>query len=291
MYRGQMYHTGQWPAEGLDVSGKRVAIIGQGATGVQVVQELAKQAGQLTVFLRTPNTAIPMRQRQISEVEQDHLKGSYATIFKGARDTFGGFAYAARPEPDSTAIPLAEREEYFEEMYRRGGFNYVSSVWMDFLFNPTANRVMYDFWAKKTRARMTDPAKRDLLAPLEPQHPFMTKRPSLEQDYYECMDRENVSINDMRSNDIKEFTEKGIITADGKEQEFDVVVLATGFDNYTGSFHTMGLKDKNGQDLGKKWKEGVRTYGGLTVHGHPNMWMVYGPQGKLPTNSVNTPGH
>ena len=109
----------------------------------------------------------------------------------------------------------------------------------------------------------------------------MTKRPSLEQDYYECMDRESVKLVDMKKSDIERFTEKGIVTQDGKEQEFDVIVLATGFDNYTGAFHTMGLKDRNsGKDLREKWKEGVRTYCGLMTNGYPNMWMVYGPQGK-----------
>lgn len=253
-----MYHTGQWPAEGLDVSGKKVAVIGQGATGVQVVQELSKQAGELTVFLRTPNIAIPMRQRKLDPMEQDGWKGSYGTIFKACRETYGGFAYTAPTEPaDSTTIPLEEREKYFEELYARGGFNLVSSIWSDYFFNPAANRAAYDFWAKKTCPRITDPVKRDLLAPVEPPHPWMTKRPSLEQDYYECMDRKNVKIVDMKANDIVSFDEKGIKTQDGTELDLDVIVLATGFDNYTGAFHTMGLKDKDsGRDLGEKWREG-----------------------------------
>lgn len=282
-FRGAMYHTANCPAESLDVSGKKVAVIGQGATGVQVVQELSKQAGELTVFLRTPNTALPMQQRKIEPREQDAFKGSYVMYLKACRSTYGGFAYTAAPEPDSTAIPLAEREKLWEDLYQRGGFNLVGSNWGDYVFSPTANRAIYDFWAKKTRARISDPAKRDLLAPLEPLHPFMTKRPSLEQDYYECMDKPNVKIVDMKENDIESFNKEGIKTANGTQHDFDAIVLATGFDNYTGSFHTMGLKDhKTGADLGAKWKDGVKTYCGLMTEGHPNMWMVYGAQGKKP---------
>ena len=255
---------------------------------MQLVQELSKQAGELTVFLRTPNTAIPMRQRKLDPMEQDGWKGGYRTIFKACRETYGGCFYSAPTEPaDSTTIPLEEREKYLEELYLRGGFNLFGSIWPGFLFSPAASRAAYDFWAKKTRPRITDPVKRDLLAPLEPPHPWMSKRLSLEQDYYECMDRKNVKIVDMKTNDIESLSEKGIKTADGMEHDLDVVVLATGFENYTGAFHTMGLKDKDtGKDLGEKWREGVRTYCGLMTEGYPNMWMVYGAQGNYPSKRL-----
>ena len=279
-YKGQLYHTARWPSDGLDVSGKKVAVVGQGATGVQVVQELAKQAGELTVFLRTPNQALPMRQSKVDRAMQDAMKGSYVTLFKASRDTQGGFAYKAPPEPSSTALPIEQRHQLFEELYQRGGFNLVASVWQDYFFDPVANRTLYDFWTSKTRPRINNQVKRDILAPVEPPHPWMTKRPSLEQDYYECMDRDNVKLVDMKTNDIASFTETGIKTTDGSNLDFDLVVLATGFDNYTGAFHTMGLKHKDsGKDLGQIWKGGVRTYCGLMAEGYPNMWMVYGPQG------------
>lgn len=280
-FKGQMHHTAQIPPEGLNASGRKVALIGQGATGIQCSQELSKQAGALTVFLRTPNLALPMRQRKLDNLEQNSWKGSYTALFKAARDTAGGFLYSPPPEPDSTTIPLAEREKYFEDLYDRGGFNLVGSIWSDYMFNPAANRAIYDFWARKTRTRITDPVKRDLLVPLEPPHPWMGKRPSLEQDYYECMDRENVKIVNLRTNDIESFNENGIKTQDGTQHDFDVIVLATGFDNYTGAFHTMGLKQKDtGKDLSDIWKDGVKTCCGLMTTGYPNMWMVYGPQGK-----------
>jgi cation diffusion facilitator CzcD-associated flavoprotein CzcO len=284
-----MCHTGQWPEELPDLSNKKIAIIGQGATGVQVAQELTKKAAETTVFLRTPNTAIPMVQRKLSYAEQDAMKGALTTFLTACRGTFSGFFYTPPPgETDSTKIPKAERDAFFEELYKRGGFNLLASCWADSLTNPAANRLIYDFWAEKTRARISDPVKRDLLAPLEPLHPIIAKRPSLEQDYYECMDKPNVKIVDMKTNDIAKFTEKGIVTADGTPHTFDLIVLATGFDNYTGSFHTMGLRDRStNQDLREKWKDGVKTYGGLMVDGYPNMWMIYGPQ--APTAIGNGP--
>lgn len=273
-YRGTLHHSGLWPVQGVNVTGKSIGIIGAGATGVQVVQELTKEAKASTVFIRTPNNAIPMKQRKLNLAEQDALKGFYDSILRvSARNSFGGFPYNAPKTPSASSVSAEEREALYEELYERGGFNLVGGIWADYMFDPTSNRYLYDFWAKKTRARITDPVKRDILAPLEPVHPVMTKRPSLEQDYYECLDKPNVNLVDLNKTPIEAFTESGIKTGDGKQHDFDLVVLATGFDNYTGAFSTMGLKDSNGTDLKDRWKEGVTTYCGLTVSGYPNMFV------------------
>ena len=142
--------------------------------------------------------------------------------------------------------------------------------------NEDANRVMYDFWAKKTRPRIKDPKKREILAPLEPPYFLGTKRPSLEQDYYEQCDKSHVEVT---NSPILEITETGILTKDGA-RDFDIIAIATGFDAVTGGLKTMGIKGKHGLDLQDKWKDGVQTHLGMMVHGYPNMFMVYGPQGR-----------
>jgi cation diffusion facilitator CzcD-associated flavoprotein CzcO len=155
----------------------------------------------------------------------------------------------------------------------------------DYTIDPKANRELYNFWREKTCARISDPVKRDLLAPEEPPYYISTKRPSLEQDYYECCDRENV---DIVNSPIREFTETGIVTEDGKHQDFDVVAICTGYDAVTGGLRTMGIKGRDGLDLDEKWKDGVITHLGMFANGFPNFIMVYGPQGEQhTTGSLN----
>lgn len=149
-------------------------------------------------------------------------------------------------------------------------------LYNDHLVDRKANREVYDFWCTKTRERISDPTKRDLLAPKEPPYHISTKRPSLEQDYYECADRDNVVITD---SPISSFTETGIITEDGKHHEFDVVAICTGYDAVTGGLRTMGIEGRDGLTLDQKWADGVVTNLGMFVHGFPNFMMVYGPQG------------
>jgi cation diffusion facilitator CzcD-associated flavoprotein CzcO len=142
-------------------------------------------------------------------------------------------------------------------LFEGGGFEFWLANYKDLLFDNKANREAYNFWAKKTRARITDPEKREILAPLEPPHAFGTKRPSLEQNYYEMLDKPENKVVDVKKNPIERITEKGIITADGKLHELDVIALATGFDSVTGGMKNMGLKDVNGVELAEKWKEGM----------------------------------
>ena len=279
----------------MDCRGKKVGIIGSGSTALQIVQELTKTADSLVTFIRTPNTALPMRQRKLQPEEVDHMKGLYDVILRqSARKTFGGFTYNPPPCASPQMLSPEERETFFEELYQRGAFNYSAGNFLSSLFDPTDNRMIYDFWAKKTRARIRDPVKRDILAPLEPLHPFLTKRPGIEADYYECCDSEHVRVVDLKKTPIEAFTKQGLkIGGDGgeggEEIDLDIIVLATGFDNYTGAFSTMGIKGTDGVDLNDRWKEGVTTSLGLMVPEHPNMWMVYGPQGISPSPSIFTP--
>ncbi|TDZ15139.1 Baeyer-Villiger monooxygenase [Colletotrichum orbiculare MAFF 240422] len=286
-FQGTIVHSAAWPESGVDFDGKRVAVIGAGATGVQCVQEIAKKPGvELTVYIRNPNIAIPMGQRDMTELEQRALKSVYGTLFKAAKASMAGLPCDGTNKMMSE-VSDEEREAYWEELWQRGGFNFQAGQYGDFLVNEKSNRMMYDFWVKKTKPRVRDPEKRAIVVPDEPPFPFATKRSSLEQDYYECLDRDDVKVVGLKKNAIREFTAKGIVTKDGVEIEHDVIVLATGYDNLTGSLTNMGLRGTGGVDIKERWKDGVWTYLGLMVSGYPNMFMVYGPQ--APTSLTNAP--
>lgn len=204
-----------------------------------------------------------------------------AGLFSISKETMSGMPFHA---PTKTFADFS-REEVFEllnKLYDQGGFGLWGGSYVDVLLNPEGNRCTYDVWAKRTRARIHDPVKRDLLAPLEPPHPFGTKRPSLEQDYYEQFNRPNVHIVDTKSQPIVELTPTGIVTNDGKQYDVDIIAIATGFDSSTGGLSKMGIKDVNGVDLGDRWKKGVSTHLGMMVPGFPNMFMPYGLQSPTP---------
>lgn len=277
-FQGQIIHSTRWPAV-ANTTNKRVAIIGSGATAVQCTQEIAKQAQHLTVYIRTASISLPMYQRPLSEIEQRINKSTYKRTFAHCRKTKSGLGYD--PQPGSVfELNSEEREELWEELWSRGGFNFNQANYRDFLVDPKANKLMYDFWAKKTRPRLKNPDKAAFLVPETPPFFFGTKRSSLEQDYYECCDQDNVDIVDLKKNPIVEFTRKGIICQDGVEQEFDTVVMATGFDAMTGSLTNMNIHGRDGVTFKDRWKDGVFTHLGLCSSGCPNMFFIYGPQGK-----------
>ena len=230
-----------------------------------------------------------MGKKALTKEEQDHLKSTYPQLFDHRERCFAGFNYDFDERITFEASPT-EREAHYQKLWDKAGFSFWLGNFQDYLFDMKANRSVYDFWAKKQRARIGDARKRDLLCPLEPPHPFGVKRPCLEQNYYEQFNRENVDIVDISEkcgNDIAEFTEKGIKTTDGKEHEFDVIALATGFDITTGGMTSMGLNSIHGTTLHDEWKAAANTYLGTTVSGYPNMFHLYGPHG--PTLLSNGP--
>jgi cation diffusion facilitator CzcD-associated flavoprotein CzcO len=285
-YKGRLYHAADWPKDGLDVSQKKVAVIGNGATGVQLVQELGKKAREFSLFIRNPIHALPMRQRKMSVEEQEASKSAYSFLYEGAQNSRAGFPFKSQTKSIWEATP-EEREALMEEGWNRGGFAFNQSTYRDFIVNPEANKIFYDFWAKRVRQRVTDPKKAQIVAPIPQKSYFATKRPSLEQDYYEVINQSNVEVVDLTATPIKSFRKNGIETSDGTLHELDVVVLATGYDAVTGSLFDMGLEDKNGTPLREKWKLGIRTHLGLMIAGLPNCFMVYGPQ--APTSFANGP--
>ena len=192
----------------MNVTGKRCAVIGTGASGVQIIQEWAKKAESLVVFQRTPNLCFPMQQRKLSSEEQNNCKNGYPDRFLRRTVYFGGSPNDSLPRNTFDDTP-EEREHVFESIWEKGGL----AFWVgyrDVLFNLEANREAYNFWAKKVRARIQDPRKRDLLAPLEPPHPFGTKRPSLEQDYFDMFNKPNVDIVAIKQNPIVKIEPEGI---------------------------------------------------------------------------------
>jgi cation diffusion facilitator CzcD-associated flavoprotein CzcO len=234
-FEGRWHHTGLWPQEGVNFTGKRVAVIGTGASGVQVVQEAARDAAQLTLFQRTPNLAIPMGQRKLGPADQAAIKEELPERFETRGNTFAGFDFDFI-STNAVDLTAEERTAGYERLWQAGGFRFWLAVYQDTLFDPKSNDHAYAFWRDKTRARIKDPAMWEKLAPTTPPHPFGVKRPSLEQNYYEAFNQDNVALVDLNDTPIQSLTEHGVLTADGVEREFDVIVLATGFDAVSGGY-------------------------------------------------------
>lgn len=270
---GTICHSANWPKEGVDVKGKRVAIIGTGSTGIQIAQDWAKEAAETYVFQRTPNICLPMHQKQLDPVQQENKEERLA-LFEFLFTNNGGLTY--RPVPRNTFDDSPEeREATYEKLYKEGGFSYLGANYQDFMRDVEANREAYRFWAKKTRARLNDPRLHDLLAPPEPPHPIGAKRASLEQDYYEQFNKPNVHLVNVKESPIAELRPNGIAT----EKEFfevDIIAIATGFDSVTGGIEKVGLKDADGVDLIDRWRaDGIHTYLGMMASRCPNMFLPY----------------
>lgn len=285
-YKGTLHHSGAWP-EDTSVKGKKVAVIGAGATSVQIVQELGKEADHLTVLMRRPSYCLPMGQRKWTEEEQRAWRAYYPALFTAGRKSQAGFP-TERPDKGVFDVSDEERERHMEETWKLGGFQFVMQGYNDVVLSKEANKVVYDFWKRKIRERFTDQKKAALMAPDNMPYYFGTKRYPLEHDYYEVLDQPNVDIVDLNANPLETFTEKGLkLGGEDSERDFDVVVLATGFDSFTGSLTQMGLKNKDGIDIKDVWAKGVRTYLGMCMAGFPNAFMVYTPQ--APTALSNGP--
>ncbi|KAK5711156.1 hypothetical protein LTR15_012644 [Elasticomyces elasticus] len=285
-FKGIVHHSSFWPDEEIDVSGKRCGIIGTGASGVQITQAWGPKAGHLKVFQRTPNLTVPMRLRKLTAEEQEEAKKWYPELFDLRERCFGGFLYDFYEKTVFEDTP-EDREKFFDKLWADGGFRYWLGNYKDYLFDAKANRAVYDYWSKRQRQRLNDPAKRDILAPLEPPHPWGVKRPCLEHSYFEQFNRPNVQPVSLKGTSIECFNENGIKLADGTQHDFDIICIATGFDVVTGGMTAMGLHSINGESLESQWKKSAHTYLGTTVSGYPNMFHLYGPQG--PTLLSNGP--
>ena len=273
-FQGEQYHTGSWPHEEVDFAGKRVAVIGTGSSGIQSIPVIARQAEHLTVFQRTPQYTIPARHGTIDrKFLEKTVKPNYDDLMERARWSTGGFPMD-RDERSALEISATERLEIYEASWAEGGIRFLSTSFKDVSTDRRANDTMAEFIRKKIREMVQDPETAEKLMPTD--HPFGSKRPLIDTDYFETYNRENVELVDIRHSPIQEITPRGIRT-DDQEFEFDTIVFATGFDAMTGTFFKMDIRGRDGLPLKEKWSEGPKTYLGLQTAGFPNMFMITGP--------------
>ena len=276
-FEGESFHTARWPHETVRFEGKRVAVIGTGATGVQTIQEVAKTAGSLTVFQRTPNWCAPLHNGKIDAAAMARIRAGYPDIFRRCQETFACFIHT--PDPRGTfEVTPEEREAFWERLYAEPGFGMWQGNFRDILTDRAANAAVSDFVARKIRQRVRDPAVAEKLIPKN--HGFGTRRVPLETKYYEVYNQSNVRLVDIRKTPIERITPRGVRTSDA-EYEFDTIIYATGFDAITGSFDRIDIRGLGGQRLRETWAEGPRTYLGVMVEGFPNMFMLMGPHTAL----------
>ena len=276
-FKGRSFHTARWPHRPVNFEGQRVAVIGTGATGVQTIQEVAKTAGQLTVFQRTPNWCTPLHNRKIGADEMRQIRAGYPGIFKRCRETYACFVHT--PDPRGTfEVTPEEREAFFEHLYASPGFGIWQGNFKDILTNPEANAAISDFVARKIRQRVKNPSVAEKLIPKD--HGFGTRRVPMETRYFEVYNQPNVRLVDLHETPIERITENGIKTSAAKH-EFDIIIYATGFDAITGAFDRIDIRGANGLKLKDKWAGGPRTFLGVMVGDFPNMLMLVGPHTAL----------
>ena len=281
-FRGQSCHTHYWPKEPVDFRGKRVAVIGTGATGIQTITEVAKTAGHLTVFQRTAQWSAPLHNAKIGKEEMNRIRANYSEIFARCQETAGCFIHATDPRA-TYEVTREEREAFWEKLYGEPGFGIWMGNFRDVLVDREANKLMSDFLAHKIRQRVKDPVVAEKLIPKN--HGFGTRRVPLESGYFEVYNQPNVRLVDLNETPIERITPHGIkvggIKLGGAELEFDIIIYATGFDAITGAFDRTDIRGAGGVSLKDKWKDGPQTFLGILVDGFPNMLMVMGPHAGL----------
>lgn len=275
------FHTYYAPREPVDFAGKRVAVIGTGATGVQVISEIADKVGSLTVFQRRPNWCAPLHNSPITPEEMADIKRRYDEIFAICRQTPSGFYHDVDSRRTLDVSPQ-EREAFWEKLYASSGFGVWLGNFKDMLVDAEANAKFSKFMAAKIRQRVNDPEVAEMLVPKD--HGFGTRRVPMETRYYEVYNQENVRLVDIGKTPIECITEIGIQTT-GEHHEFDIIIYATGFDAVTGAFDNIDIRGEDGLTLRSKWADGPQTALGLSVNGFPNLLTLAGPQsGSVATN-------
>ena len=273
-FRGNWYHTGHWPHEGVDFTGQKVAVIGTGSSGIQSIPIIARQASHLYVFQRTPNFSLPAQNGPIPPEVLEDWKDNGPKYRELAKTTpFGFLVQAAGPKPSALEVQPETREELYEDGWRAGGFGMLTAF-NDLFFNRKSNDTAAEFVRNKIREIIHDPAVAETLAPKD--HPIGTKRPCVDTGYFETFNRDNVTLIDTRATPVDEITPAGLRTAD-REFAVDSIVFATGFDAMTGALNNIEIRGRDGKRLKDKWSAGPRTYLGLMVAGFPNLFTISGP--------------
>jgi len=274
-FQGDSFHTARWPKNPISFEGKDVAVIGTGASGVQTIQEIAKQVRHLTVFQRRPNWCAPLNNGPIASAEMREIKKNYRNIFTRCAESHGGFIWTIDPRGTFEVTP-EERNDFWETLYKGRGMNIYQGNFKDVLVDSRANKAMSDFMGGKIRARVNDPTIAELLIPND--HGFGTRRVPLETGYYETYNRSNVDLVDLNKTPIMKITPDGILTTD-REHKADQIIYATGFNAITGSFDRINIRGVGGRSLKVQWDRKLETFLAVQVVNFPNLLMVMGPQG------------
>ena len=279
-FTGDSFHTSRWPHTPVSFSGKRVAVIGTGASGVQVIQEICKDVGCLTVFQRRPNWCAPLHNENIGQDEMKDIRSRYDEIFRRCSQTQAGFLHTVDPR-STFDVSEEDRYAFWEHLYASKGFGIWQGNFKDMLTNPKANKAMSDFIANKIRERVIDPVTAEKLIPKD--HGFGTRRVPLETKYFESYNQENVELIDISSTPIERITPTGIQTT-SKVFEVDLIIYATGFNAILGSYDRINIVGANGRILKDQWKNELSTFLGLQVNNFPNLFMIMGPHALLGNN-------
>lgn len=282
-FSGKWYHTGHWPHDKVDFTGKRVGIIGTGSSGIQAIPVIAKEAKHLTVFQRTPQYTIPARNHLYDEDFIRQTKGNFENLKHAMRNSFSGTPFAYN-HPSAIEDSEHHRQKVFEEAWAQGGFAF-ASTYKDLLTNEQSNEKAAAFICSKIRETVQDPTVAEKLCP---KYMYGTKRQVLDSDYFETYNRDNVLLVDVKESPILEITETGIQTA-SNHFELDIIIFATGYDSMTGPLFKIDIRGRNGVTLKDKWENGasVQTYLGLATASFPNLFMITGPES--PSVLVNMP--
>jgi cation diffusion facilitator CzcD-associated flavoprotein CzcO len=280
-FKGPSFHTYYWPQQPVDLAGKKVAVIGTGATAIQVIGEIADKVGELTVFQRRPNWSCPLNNSLISNEEMADIRRRYDEIFDACARSPGGFEH----EPDRRGfyeVSPEERRKLWDELYDSPGFGIWLANFREIFTDDVANAEFSEYIAERIRRRVKDPKTAERLIPKD--HGFGVQRVPLETKYYEAYNRPNVKLVDLRETPLTRVTETGLRTTE-RDYDFDIIVYATGFDAITGAFDHIDIRGTDGQTLRDKWRDSCSSYLGMMVHGFPNFLMPAGPQsGSASTN-------
>lgn len=280
LFTGGTYHTGAWPHEGVDFSGRRVAVIGTGSSGIQSIPLIAEQAAHLTVMQRTPAYSIPARNQQLAPEYVASIKANYAEFRRKNSLTRAALGGDTPTGPHGASeVNEVERRAALEERWQKGGLLFLGAF-NDALTNPESNRLIADFVRDKIRSTVRNP---DTARKLTPDDIIGCKRLCVDTEYYETFNRPNVSLIDLREQPIERFTANGLVvrsatgSRSSEQHEFDAIVFATGFDAMTGAISKISITGRNGTMLRDAWSAGPVNYLGLSVHGFPNLFTITGP--------------
>jgi cyclohexanone monooxygenase len=273
-FAGTIHHTSRWPKQGVDLSGKRVGVIGTGSTAIQLIPVVARQAAQLTVFQRTPNFSIPARNTATDPEHERTTKRDYAEIRARARQSVFGVSTLEVSPRLTTEVSPEEQRRQLEAHWAAGGLGFLGAFG-DLLVSPDANQMVAQFVRDKIREVVHDPRTADLLAPKS--YPVGCKRLCLDSGYYETFNRDNVALVDVNATPIVGISPTGLRTTE-REYPLDALILATGFDAMTGALDNIDIRGRGGASLRDKWAAGPRTYLGIASAGFPNLFLITGPQ-------------